>query len=93
MTLLTPSQARIKKSLGLFHDCNVHVRFHWKFWSPVECVGGKVYIGYVWEVWHPPVLKENPGPDDEMLYVQPPAGSRGFLVAAPLDPRLTVEEI
>lgn len=23
-------------------------RFHWRFWAPIECVGGKVYFGTYW---------------------------------------------
>lgn len=25
------------------------LRFHWKFWAPVDCIGGKVILGHYYE--------------------------------------------
>jgi hypothetical protein len=42
----TWSQYMIKANMGLWSDCSsLRICFHWKFWSPLEAIGGKVYFG------------------------------------------------
>lgn len=28
------------------------MKFHWKFWKPLEVIGGVVFMGHYYEVWH-----------------------------------------
>ncbi len=39
-------QYLIKKDMGLLRGLTeIKVRFHWRFWAPIDCVGGKLYFG------------------------------------------------
>jgi hypothetical protein len=31
--------------MGLTKGCGIDFHFNWKFWEPVDCIGGKVYFG------------------------------------------------
>ena len=42
----TWQQYEIKAQMGLFRGLeSLTYRFYWKFWSPIEAVGGPVYFG------------------------------------------------
>jgi hypothetical protein len=31
--------------MDLFQGVNFQIKFNWKFWEPIDCIGGKVYFG------------------------------------------------
>lgn len=42
----TWDQVRIKSAMGLFRGMkSFRTRFHWKFWQPLDAVGGRIYFG------------------------------------------------
>jgi len=39
-------QYLVKRDMGLFYGCpGLKFRFHWKFWEPIDCIGGRVWFG------------------------------------------------
>jgi hypothetical protein len=50
----TNEQFRIHAASGHFAELitvGIHRRFHWAFWRPMNCIGGRVYLGTYWEVF------------------------------------------
>ena len=46
MVRQTWQQFIIKSEMGLFRGVrSLEIRFHWKFWKPIEAIGGRVYFG------------------------------------------------
>lgn len=42
----TWKQYLIKAEMGLWRGCkSLTYCFHWKFWEPIEAIGGKIYFG------------------------------------------------
>lgn len=46
----TMSQFWIKSDMGIWKGCRVEFKFHWRFWEPIDAVGGNVYFGRYVEV-------------------------------------------
>ena len=45
MYVMTYKQFTLKEAEGLFRLRPYNVFWHWKFWKPLNCIGGKVYFG------------------------------------------------
>ncbi len=42
----TWDQVQIKADMGLFRGMRTfQIKFHWKFWAPLDAIGGKIYFG------------------------------------------------